>query len=612
MYTDYFGFREPPFNVTPNSRFFYSNPAYQEAYANLLYGIRQRKGFVVLIGEVGTGKTTLLRRLMVNLEADVRFVFFYNTTLTFEELLSFMCRELGIAVKEKGRLEQLQELNAYLLERFSTGGNVALLIDEAQNLQEEVLENLRLLSNLEMSGEKLLQIVLVGQPELEGKLNQPTLRQLKQRLTLQCHLGRLKDREVGPFIDYRLRAAGHAGEALFTAEAIQRITRYAKGIPRIINIICDNALLIAYATSQKTVSAAIIDEAAHDLHLTEEPPIPQKAMLLAEPLRRPENWEEIDVGNPERLHRPRRHLVWVVILVILLLLGGGAAMLSPRSNTDQLASFGSVGKDLLNNFGKRLGFEPFSTEQKQHSSTRGFTTVDHHDQPSVQAMPTAESGAQPPEQRNLLGKHPQSPSSLPQDGVDRQSATLPLDQAQPIEIKGEVAAMGEGPAQLPRLSLPDPSSGVWKGRSIVIQYGSTVSRIATEVYGTNLFLAIDLLKEFNSHIQNFNWVLAGEKLWLPPLSQETLLRKQEDGSYSLVLASFHGVWQAQRLARTVRLKGYDVAITPRKIANDVSLYRVEIDGLKNLEAANTTWEVALTNRWLALDTKEEKRKRLSY
>src|SRR5262245_2592182 len=184
MYTDYFGFRVPPFNVTPNSRFFYTNPTYQEAYANLLYGIRERKGFVVLVGEVGTGKTTLLRRLMVNLEADVRFAFFYNTTLTFEELLSFVCRELGLAVKDKGSLEQLQELNAFLIERFATGGNAALLIDEAQNLQEEVLENLRLLSNLELSGEKLLQIVLVGQPELELKLNQPALRQLKQRIGL--------------------------------------------------------------------------------------------------------------------------------------------------------------------------------------------------------------------------------------------------------------------------------------------------------------------------------------------------------------------------------------------------------------------------------------------
>ncbi|MBI3796322.1 MAG: AAA family ATPase, partial [Deltaproteobacteria bacterium] len=114
MYTDYFGFREPPFNVTPNSRFFYTNPAYQEAYATLLYGIRERKGFVVLVGEVGTGKTTLLRRLMVNLEANVRFVFFYNTTLTFEELLSFTCRELGLTVKDKGRLDHLQELNTFL------------------------------------------------------------------------------------------------------------------------------------------------------------------------------------------------------------------------------------------------------------------------------------------------------------------------------------------------------------------------------------------------------------------------------------------------------------------------------------------------------------------
>src|SRR5215831_13886984 len=156
MYTAYFGFREKPFNLTPDSRFLYTNPAYQEAYATLLYGIRERKGFVVLTGEVGTCKTTLLRRLMVNLEANVRFVFFYNTTLTFEELVSFTCQEFGLAIKDKGRLEQIQELNTFLLGQFANGGNAALLIDEAQNLREEVLENLRLLSNLETAGEKLL------------------------------------------------------------------------------------------------------------------------------------------------------------------------------------------------------------------------------------------------------------------------------------------------------------------------------------------------------------------------------------------------------------------------------------------------------------------------
>lgn len=267
MYNEYFGFRETPFNVTPNPRYFYSNPIFQEAYASLLYGVRERKGFIVLTGEVGTGKTTLLRRLMQSPEENVRTIFFYNTTLGFEELLSFACGELDLPVEGLGRLQKIQALNRFLIAQSQCGGTVVLLVDEAHNLTDDVLENLRLLSNLETASEKLLQIVLVGQTELEAKLVQPHLRQIKQRVALHCRLDSLKEREVGPFINYRLRMAGYEGEDLFSADAIRHIARCSKGIPRLINIICDNALLIGYATSAKIIYADIIREVAGDLQL---------------------------------------------------------------------------------------------------------------------------------------------------------------------------------------------------------------------------------------------------------------------------------------------------------------------------------------------------------
>ncbi len=186
MYTAYFGFREKPFNVTPDPRFFYENRVYQEAYATLLYGIVERKGFIVLTGEVGTGKTTLLRRLMDNLDAGVRPVFFYNTTFTFDELIQFLCAELELA--GGSRVEKIQALNDFLIAEARRGRTLVLLIDEAQHLSAEVLENLRLLSNLETSTEKLLQIVLVGQPELKAKLEDPALRQLAQRVAIRYRL----------------------------------------------------------------------------------------------------------------------------------------------------------------------------------------------------------------------------------------------------------------------------------------------------------------------------------------------------------------------------------------------------------------------------------------
>ena len=265
MYNRYFGFLESPFSVTPDPRFFYSNPVYLEAYANLRYGIEAKKGFIAITGEVGTGKTTLLRKLMRNLQSSIHSVFIFNTAVTFNELLRLILSDLGLPAEGKDRLAMIEELNGYLLEQVTKGDIVCLLIDEVQNLSDESLEGLRLLSNLETDKEKLLQIVLMGQPELQIKLARPNLRQLRQRIAIQCKITPLKDEEVGSYINFRLRVAGYQREDLFEPEAVGKIALHSKGIPRLINIICDNAMLIAFAKSKKTVSPHIISEVARDL-----------------------------------------------------------------------------------------------------------------------------------------------------------------------------------------------------------------------------------------------------------------------------------------------------------------------------------------------------------
>jgi general secretion pathway protein A len=268
MYNSFFGFNEKPFNITPDPRFFYGNPLYSEVYANLLYAVRERKGFATLIGEVGTGKTTLLRKLMDDLAITARFVYFYNTKLNFEELLSFVCQELALPLRRKeGRLGKIRALNEFLIDQLRDGRTAVLLIDEAQNLGNDVLENLRLLSNLETGREKLLQIILAGQPEFESKLAEPELRQLKQRISIHCRINCLSECEVERFVNYRLAAVGCERRDLFGPETLIKIAYYSGGVPRLVNIICDNALLIAYANSQKTITAAIIDEVADDLML---------------------------------------------------------------------------------------------------------------------------------------------------------------------------------------------------------------------------------------------------------------------------------------------------------------------------------------------------------
>ena len=278
MYEDYFGFNRPPFSITPDPRFFYDNPVYREAFASLRYGIEARKGFIVITGEAGTGKTTLLKVFMQGAEATIHTAFIFNPKLTATELLRLILNDLGIAHSTiahstEDRVALMRQLNDYLIEQLKKRQIVALLVDEAQQLSNELLEELRLLSNLETNKDKLIQIVLMGQPELEERLDQPELRQLKQRVAVRCRLSPLKNHEVYFYIESRLRTAGFEGKELFDPEAVERITLYSKGIPRIINLICDNALLICYAASKRKVSEEMVEEVAGDLQLAAPPPV---------------------------------------------------------------------------------------------------------------------------------------------------------------------------------------------------------------------------------------------------------------------------------------------------------------------------------------------------
>ena len=570
MYNDYFGFREKPFNVTPDPRYFYTNPIYQEAYASLLYGIRERKGFIVLTGEVGTGKTTLLRRLMNSPEENVRLVLFYNTTLTFEELVSFACDELGLPVKGSGRLQKIQALNEFLVGQSKNGGTVVLLVDEAQNLTDDVLENLRLLSNLETASEKLLQIVLVGQSELDAKLSQPQLRQIKQRVALQCRLDRLKDREVGPFINYRLRIAGYEREELFTPEAIRAVSSYSRGIPRLINIICDNALLIAYATSAKKISPEVIKEVVDDLRLdTRGLVVDDDLSKLKAVTRGGKNEKEKrpDAGSVQSVSHPSRNLTPILggsmAIALLVLLIGGVVFYQP--NLEALLS-----NNLLSLF------KPARTE----------VTV----------------GREPPtDLRGGITREKSSGASQTQSALANQADASPTPNSA-VNVPEQLerfssSSLDQTPAQTKSVST------IQKGQSVVIPWGTTISRIATEVYGTDkILLAMDILKESNPRIEDLNWVLAGQNLSLPPLTRETLLRKQSDDTYYLILDAFFNGQEAEKLGKVVRLKGYEAAVTARKVSDNLVLHRVEIRGLKNLETANQAWEVAMANRWISSST----------
>ncbi len=268
MYKEFYGLRANPFNVNPDPRYLFLTRHTEEALACLTYGIQSRKGFVLLTGEVGTGKTTLINKLLEWLRLQqVATAFIFNSRLNVPQFLDYMMADFGIPCDSKLKSQILLRLYNWLLDRYRAGETAVLIVDEAQNLSDEVLEEIRMLTNLETFTEKLLQIVLVGQPELEQRLKQPQLRQLRQRLTLRAKTHALTLDETKAYVQQRLRIAGSNGQQIFEPEAVMSIHRYASGIPRVINLLCEHCLVSSFVDQQKTIGAAVVDGVARDFDL---------------------------------------------------------------------------------------------------------------------------------------------------------------------------------------------------------------------------------------------------------------------------------------------------------------------------------------------------------
>jgi type II secretory pathway predicted ATPase ExeA len=277
MYKNFFGLKENPFNVNPDPRYLFVTKQIEEALSGLMYGVQARKGIITLTGEVGTGKTTLVNRLLDWLRLQqTRTAFLFNSRMNSMQLFDFVLAEFEIQCESRSKSQQIIKLNQWLLERFRSGETTVLVVDEAQNLTFPVLEEIRLLTNLETSTEKLLQIVLSGQPELEEKLKLPQLRQLRQRVTIRCKTGPLTGEQTHHYILERLRIAGAAtnGQAIFTPKAIEIIHLRSQGIPRVINLLCEHSLINAYVDHQRSIEPKIVEEVAKEFQLDESGPVP--------------------------------------------------------------------------------------------------------------------------------------------------------------------------------------------------------------------------------------------------------------------------------------------------------------------------------------------------
>ena len=264
MYKEFYNLREYPFNITSDPSFFFSSTRHMDAFSHLVYGIQHRKGIIVVTGEIGTGKTTLCRTLLNHLDKNTKTALILNPNFSELQLLQLIIKDLGIKVPDNTKFGMITALNEFLIKESSLGHNVALIIDEAQNLKPAQLESIRLLSNLETEKEKLLQLILVGQPELLDKLKLPSLRQLNQRIAVRYHIMPLQQEETRQYILHRLKIAGANGQLNFTPDALEAVYVHSGGTPRLINVICDRALLAGFAAQTNTIDQSVVRQSIEE------------------------------------------------------------------------------------------------------------------------------------------------------------------------------------------------------------------------------------------------------------------------------------------------------------------------------------------------------------
>lgn len=381
VYNAHFRFRESPFGVTPDPQFYYSNAANLAVCAALRRGIEERRGVILIVGEPGTGKTTLLKKVLSDLGPSIDTAYLSQTSTSETSLLGIIASDLGWMPASPHTAVTLPQIQQLLSEKSRVGKNVALMIDEAQELSSSCLEELAPLAGLKLAEQPVLQIVLAGHPELEEKLNAPELRALKQRVALRCVVERLGTEDVGPYIDARLRAIGRSGDELFEPQAIERIAAHSRGIPRVINLLCDHALLLAYVVSASMITGAMADEVAADLALTKT----QDDNDGSAPLTAPAD------GKPPKTDLPRQKLFAVAVnhsasrrLLSIKHLGyalGGLLLISVFASS----IFLDWRKDAL--FGLNLATDPKTAPGNDSRSAESAGAIPGHADPSAPPLP---------------------------------------------------------------------------------------------------------------------------------------------------------------------------------------------------------------------------------
>lgn len=483
MYREFFGFSEKPFDVTPDPKFLFLSPSHREVLASLIYGIRERRGFISVVGEVGTGKTTLLNTLLDRLDENTKVANIFNTDVNFRQLLLMALVEFDLAQPNEKltKVEALHRLNEFAIKHMAHGGNVVVVVDEAQNLDRHSMENLRLLSNLETRKQKLIQIILSGQPELEQKLAKPELRQLSQRISLKRYIAPLSERETYDYIDHRLSVAGFRGSHLFDARAKELIWEHSRGIPRKINILCDNIFLIGYGLRKKRIDAAVVKEAIKDL---EGPHLEEFAIGA------------VHDGPPPILSIERRRSRRFALGASLLL----AAFCG--------SAIGILFGYSLQNFKEKGVSQPLALRETMEANSLPGNQI------KKKVLPEAEGpkgDGLPKANQDVRGREETKDKEILRDQIISYEET---------ESQVAQQRVNQSPAaHLETQPVKQKAGGVSSEKTIVVRRGDSLSGIIKKIYGRyDENMLTEVLKK-NPYIRNPEFIMVGQVLTMPSDSE---------------------------------------------------------------------------------------------
>jgi type II secretory pathway predicted ATPase ExeA len=459
MYTNFYNLKEKPFNLTPSPRFVYFGETHKEALALLTYGVMEQKGFVLLTGEVGTGKTTMVHALLKNLYSSVKYVYLTNPILTPKDFLSYVGSGLGLTTQFKSKGPFLLQFEQFLKKFFQYQKNALLVIDEAHKLSAELLEEIRLLSNIETADKKLINIFLVGQPELNEKLNRRICKPLLQRISIRYHITPLDLEGTQEYIATRLKVAGaENGFKAFPKSVTKAIHQYSEGYPRMINILADNALLLGYSRGKKKITPAMIQHCYEDMKLN--------GSFSKSSHKIPEQSEQHEIKKVEQVH-PGRYLKWATFLFFIIVIVAIGMNQRGQNGLSQLAALIPVGH--------HAPFKEVSKEQPLVIKRK----ID------VVSTNTREKRSTPPVQRE-----------------EKEADTIDI-------------IAPEEPKEIESTLRPDGKE-TWK--TVIVKQGDSFSKLLAIVYGRASENNLKLVQKYNPQIEDINRIQVGQKIIFPPLS----------------------------------------------------------------------------------------------